>query len=68
MIFGDLTKQELKIAKDFEKKLKKRDYKDVVIKQDTITKGFYTVEGIEPLGRRVISVKMNITEMKNRLS
>jgi len=66
MIIGDLTKEELKIAKSFEKKLKKRDYQDITIKKDTFITGLFIVAGIEPLGKRVVSVRMNITDMKTK--
>ena len=66
MIFGEFNKEELKIAKKLIKKLEKLHYKEVSIRRP-IPNGLFVVAGIEPLGKKVISVTLTINDMKNKL-
>lgn len=67
MIFGNLNKKEIKIAKNLEKKLRKKNYTDITIKKNELMTSTFVVSAIEPLGKRVITTNMSIVDMKNRI-
>lgn len=66
MIFGDLNKEEMKIARKLMKRLKKLHYKGISIKKP-IQNGLLVVVATEPLGNKVISVTLSISEIKIKI-
>lgn len=59
-------KKKEKVVRAFIKRYRKKGYTDITVKEDNIIEGFFVVSTVEPLGNRVINVRLTVLELESK--